>query len=45
MDTRNYCAYNLTRDAFLSLKVAIADPVLQPLRVLEVFVDELGLDS
>jgi hypothetical protein len=45
MDTRNYCAYNLSKDAFLSLKVTIADAALEPLRVLEVFVDELGVDS
>ena len=45
MDTRNYCAYNLSKDAFLSLKVTIADAALEPLKILEVFVDELGVDS
>jgi hypothetical protein len=45
METRNFCAYNLTRDASLSSKVTVADAALEPLKVLEVLIGGLGLDS
>ena len=45
METRNYCAYNLTKDAVLSVKVTVADAVLEPFKVLEVLIGGLGIDS
>jgi hypothetical protein len=45
MDSTSFCAYNLTKDAFLSSKVTVADAALEPLKVLEVLIGGLGLDS
>ena len=45
METGNFCAYNLTKDVVLSSKVAVADAVLEPFKVLEVLIGGLGLDS
>ena len=45
METRTYCAYNASKECFLSPKVTEADSALQPLRVLDLLIGGLGLDS
>ncbi len=45
MDTRNFCAYNLTRDLPLSSRITVADSVNQPLKILKVLVSGLALDA
>ena len=42
MDTERYCAFNTTRDCFLSSEVTLIDTALDPLRVLKVLVEGLA---
>jgi hypothetical protein len=42
MDTERYCAYNTTRDCFLSSEVTLIDTALDPLRALKVLVEGLA---
>jgi hypothetical protein len=45
MDTRVFCVYNLARGVFLSSKVTAVDGVNEPLKILKVLVNGLGLDK
>jgi hypothetical protein len=45
MDSRTYCAHNLTRDAALSLNVSVADPSREHLKIIEILIDGLGSGS
>jgi hypothetical protein len=43
METKIYCAYNVSRDRHLSPKVAVVDKTDQPLTVMRLLVEGLGL--
>ena len=45
MDIRVFCVYNLAQGVFLSSKVTAVDGVNEPLRILKVLVNGLGLDK
>jgi hypothetical protein len=45
METRKYCAYNLSRESSLSSKLTVADSANQPLKVLKVMIGGLALDA
>ncbi len=44
METKAFCAYNLTRDSFLSVKVIVADLVCAPSGASDSLISELELD-
>jgi hypothetical protein len=44
MDSRTYCAYNLSQDAVLSRKITVADASRLPLTVMEALVDRIAND-
>ena len=41
METRKYCAYNKTRETFLSFSFTVIDAALEPLRVLKLLIEGL----
>jgi hypothetical protein len=45
METKKYCAYNLSRESSLSSKLTVADSAHQPLKVLKVMIGGLALDA
>src|SRR6266568_1863666 len=45
METKRYCAYNLSRESSLSSKLTVADSANQPLKVLKVMIGGLALDA
>ncbi len=45
METKTWCAYNMTRGCMLSPKVTVADSEREPLKVLKVMIEGLSRDS
>ena len=45
METKTWCAYNVTRGCTLSPKVTVADSEREPLKVLKVMIEGLARDS